>query len=262
MPDQDGEASSSSVLVLEAVAPPYHLARHRSPGAAPRKGRVPAGEGLRGRPDPPRRGAADPDGDRLPAARLAYATWTAGDRWWHAGWSWTGRRWPPTRTIGLTRHPVRLRRQSWPSGPLASGHNTAHRAQRDRPGARRRRPRGAGVEPPPSEERATHVPGPPRGGGRPGVGPVELPLGLGADQARGPDPWGSAVRRYYRCPAKHDDDYLESWLELRSSNRPTTGCLPGYGWIFGMGDEPGQRRPGHPQLLQGIWSHQLPGTAR
>jgi menaquinone-9 beta-reductase len=48
-------------------------------------------------------------------------------------------------------------------------------------------------------------------------------------------PIGVAVRRYYKSPAKHDDDYLESWLELRSREGGDT-LLPGYGWIFGMGD--------------------------
>ena len=44
-------------------------------------------------------------------------------------------------------------------------------------------------------------------------------------------PMGVAVRTYYRSP-RHEDDYLESWLELWDSGR----LLPGYGWIFGMGD--------------------------
>jgi geranylgeranyl reductase family protein len=44
-------------------------------------------------------------------------------------------------------------------------------------------------------------------------------------------PLGVAVRTYYRSP-RHDDDYLESWLDLWDSDR----LLPGYGWIFGMGD--------------------------
>ena len=48
-------------------------------------------------------------------------------------------------------------------------------------------------------------------------------------------PIGVAVRRYYHSPVKHDDDYLESWLELRSREGGDT-LLPGYGWIFGMGD--------------------------
>jgi geranylgeranyl reductase family protein len=44
-------------------------------------------------------------------------------------------------------------------------------------------------------------------------------------------PLGVAVRTYYRT-RRHDDDYLESWLDLWDGDR----LLPGYGWIFGMGD--------------------------
>jgi len=44
-------------------------------------------------------------------------------------------------------------------------------------------------------------------------------------------PMGVAVRTYYTSP-RHDDDYLESWLDLWDDDR----LLPGYGWIFGMGD--------------------------
>lgn len=61
-----------------------------------------------------------------------------------------------------------------------------------------------------------------------------LPLALGVTK-REDRPLGVAVRRYYRCPARHDDMYLESWLELRS-RRDRDALLPGYGWIFGMGD--------------------------
>ncbi len=44
-------------------------------------------------------------------------------------------------------------------------------------------------------------------------------------------PMGVAVRSYYTSP-RHRDDYLESWLDLWDGDR----LLPGYGWIFGMGD--------------------------
>jgi len=44
-------------------------------------------------------------------------------------------------------------------------------------------------------------------------------------------PIGVAVRTYYASP-RHDDDYLEAWLDLWDG----TVLLPGYGWIFGMGD--------------------------
>jgi menaquinone-9 beta-reductase len=44
-------------------------------------------------------------------------------------------------------------------------------------------------------------------------------------------PLGVAVRTYYKSP-RHDDDYLEAWLDLWDGD----SLLPGYGWIFGMGD--------------------------
>jgi len=44
-------------------------------------------------------------------------------------------------------------------------------------------------------------------------------------------PLGVAVRTYYTTP-RHDDDYLEAWLDLWDGQ----DLLPGYGWIFGMGD--------------------------
>ncbi|OKI73967.1 geranylgeranyl reductase family protein [Micromonospora sp. CB01531] len=62
-------------------------------------------------------------------------------------------------------------------------------------------------------------------------GRFPLALGLAKREDR---PIGVAVRRYYRSPAKHDDDYLESWLELRAKG--SDALLPGYGWIFGLGD--------------------------
>ena len=53
-------------------------------------------------------------------------------------------------------------------------------------------------------------------------------------------PLGVAVRRYYRSPARADDDYLESHLELWDRSGPDglrhPKLLPGYGWIFGLGD--------------------------
>jgi len=59
-----------------------------------------------------------------------------------------------------------------------------------------------------------------------------LALGMAKREDR---PIGVAVRRYYRSPSRHDDDYLESWLELRSKESGDK-LLPGYGWIFGLGD--------------------------
>ncbi|GGS22556.1 geranylgeranyl reductase family protein [Actinokineospora fastidiosa] len=49
-------------------------------------------------------------------------------------------------------------------------------------------------------------------------------------------PMGVAVRRYYESP-RSKDDYLESHLELWDRSDPDNPVLlPGYGWIFGMGD--------------------------
>jgi geranylgeranyl reductase family protein len=62
----------------------------------------------------------------------------------------------------------------------------------------------------------------------------KLPLAMGLAK-RDDRPIGVAVRRYYQSPARADDDYLESWLELRSA-QDRERLLPGYGWIFGLGD--------------------------
>jgi geranylgeranyl reductase family protein len=61
---------------------------------------------------------------------------------------------------------------------------------------------------------------------------LSLAMGLHRNDRR---PMGVAVRTYFTSP-RHEDDYLESWLELwdRRGNEPR--LLPGYGWIFGMGD--------------------------
>jgi menaquinone-9 beta-reductase len=62
----------------------------------------------------------------------------------------------------------------------------------------------------------------------------KFPLALGLTK-REDRPIGVAVRRYYHSPVRADDDYLESWLELRSA-QDRDRLLPGYGWIFGLGD--------------------------
>jgi geranylgeranyl reductase family protein len=62
----------------------------------------------------------------------------------------------------------------------------------------------------------------------------KLPLAMGLTK-RDDRPLGVAVRRYYRSAARADDDYLESWLELRSAKDPNR-LLPGYGWLWSVGD--------------------------
>lgn len=57
-------------------------------------------------------------------------------------------------------------------------------------------------------------------------------LGLASGRARREDrPMGVAVRTYFNSPFT-DDDWLESHLELWDGDK----LLPGYGWVFGLGD--------------------------
>jgi geranylgeranyl reductase family protein len=66
-------------------------------------------------------------------------------------------------------------------------------------------------------------------------GSSRLALSVGITK-RDDRPMGVAVRRYYTSPRTHDD-YLESWLELWDDSQPgPRRLLPGYGWIFGVGD--------------------------
>jgi geranylgeranyl reductase family protein len=48
-------------------------------------------------------------------------------------------------------------------------------------------------------------------------------------------PMAVAVRAYYETP-RHDDPWMESWLELWDGTPGQSNLLPGYGWIFGLGD--------------------------
>jgi geranylgeranyl reductase family protein len=48
-------------------------------------------------------------------------------------------------------------------------------------------------------------------------------------------PMAVAVRAYYETP-RHDDPWMESWLELWDGTPGESNLLPGYGWIFGVGD--------------------------
>lgn len=67
---------------------------------------------------------------------------------------------------------------------------------------------------------------------------VAARIALGMDvQKRDDRPLGVAVRRYYRSEVRTHDDYLESHLELWDrSDAAHPRLLPGYGWIFGLGD--------------------------
>ncbi len=61
---------------------------------------------------------------------------------------------------------------------------------------------------------------------------IAVALGLERREDR---PMAVAVRAYYTTP-RHDDPWMESWLELWDGAPGRSNLLPGYGWIFGVGD--------------------------
>ena len=69
-------------------------------------------------------------------------------------------------------------------------------------------------------------------------------------------PLGVAVRTYYTSP-RHDDEYLEAWLDLWDGS----SLLPGYGWIFGMGDGTSNVGLGLLNTSSGLRRDRLPGHA-
>ena len=67
---------------------------------------------------------------------------------------------------------------------------------------------------------------------------VSSRLSLSMDRPKRDDrPMGVAVRTYFETP-RHDDDYIESWLELwaKGEDGDQDVLMPGYGWIFPCGD--------------------------
>ncbi|HEU4514528.1 MAG TPA: geranylgeranyl reductase family protein [Nocardioidaceae bacterium] len=61
---------------------------------------------------------------------------------------------------------------------------------------------------------------------------IAVSLGLERRENR---PMAVAVRAYYETP-RHEDPWMESWLELWDGTPGRSNLLPGYGWIFGVGD--------------------------
>lgn len=61
---------------------------------------------------------------------------------------------------------------------------------------------------------------------------LAVAMGRRRDERR---PMGVAVRAYFESP-RHDDPWLESWLELWDGERGSSTQLPGYAWVFPMGD--------------------------
>ena len=57
-------------------------------------------------------------------------------------------------------------------------------------------------------------------------------LGIEKDEDR---PMGVAIRARFKTP-RHDDEWMESHLELWEGKPQESALLPGYGWIFPLGD--------------------------
>lgn len=65
---------------------------------------------------------------------------------------------------------------------------------------------------------------------------VSARIALGVGIERKPRrPLGVAVRTYYRTP-RHREEWMEGHLEIWSGERGKSRLLPGYGWIFPLGD--------------------------
>lgn len=61
---------------------------------------------------------------------------------------------------------------------------------------------------------------------------IATAVGIEKDENR---PMGVAVRTYFKSP-RHDDEWMESQLELWDGPKEASNLLPGYGWIFALGD--------------------------
>lgn len=63
---------------------------------------------------------------------------------------------------------------------------------------------------------------------------ARLATALGIEK-RADRPMGVAVRTYFESP-RHDDPWMESQLELWEGAPNQSALLPGYGWVFALGD--------------------------
>ncbi len=63
---------------------------------------------------------------------------------------------------------------------------------------------------------------------------ARIALGLGIERKKH-HPMGVAVRTYYKTE-RHDEAWMEGHLEIWSGERGKSKLLPGYGWIFALGD--------------------------
>ncbi|WP_062383655.1 geranylgeranyl reductase family protein [Demequina iriomotensis] len=63
---------------------------------------------------------------------------------------------------------------------------------------------------------------------------ARIALGLGIER-KDNRPLGVAVRTYFTTP-RHDEEWMEGHLEIWDGERGRSNLLPGYGWIFPLGD--------------------------
>jgi geranylgeranyl reductase family protein len=63
---------------------------------------------------------------------------------------------------------------------------------------------------------------------------ARIALGLGIERKKN-RPMGVAVRTYFETP-RHDEEWMEGHLEIWDGERGNSKLLPGYGWIFPLGD--------------------------
>ncbi len=63
---------------------------------------------------------------------------------------------------------------------------------------------------------------------------ARIALGLGIERTKN-RPIGVAVRTYFTTP-RHEEEWMEGHLEIWDGERGHSKLLPGYGWIFPLGD--------------------------
>ena len=73
-------------------------------------------------------------------------------------------------------------------------------------------------------------------------------------------PMGVAVRAYYETP-RHDDPWMESWLELWDGPPGQSNLLPGLRLDLRRRRRYGERRARHPQQLEGVPAGRLQGRS-
>jgi len=63
---------------------------------------------------------------------------------------------------------------------------------------------------------------------------ARIALGRGIERKKN-RPMGVAVRTYFETP-RHDEEWMEGHLEIWDGERGNSKLLPGYGWVFPLGD--------------------------